>query len=343
MNDQFFLLRALELAKINKGFCSPNPSVGCIILNEEKQIIAEGYHRGAGSPHAEIEALKNIQNSKPHTMYVSLEPCCHHGKTPPCTDSIIKNNIKRVVYGFKDPNSKVNGRGDEILKEHKITCDYLPLDEIKTFYKSYTHWQKTKMPFVTAKIAMSLNGKISKITGEPIQITGEVLNQKTHYHRKISDAILTTSETILHDDPQLNARLENQTFAKSIYILDSQLRISPKAKIFQTAKSVTIFYDRKMTPIPNIRCIPVDTNEDGLNLHQIITTIGQDGIHDLWVEAGGKCFAALHKNKLIQKAYIYIAPLWIANGKQAFENFQLDQQKIHWEQAGNDVFLEIHW
>lgn len=343
LNDQLCMLRSLELAKKGQGFCSPNPAVGCVITNENQQIIAEGYHHGPGLPHAEIEALKDLHGDTPHTLYVTLEPCCHFGKTPPCTDAIINANIKRVVYGYQDPNSIVKGNGEKILNDHQIPCEYRQTPEIDEFYKSYTHWHHTKKPFVTAKIAMSLNGIISKMSGEPIQITGDVLNRKTHEHRKTTDAILTTYKTILHDNPQLNARIGASTYNKHIYILDSQLKISEHATIFQTAKSITLFHDEKYPSKENIRCRPIKANENGLNLQQVLQNIGEDGIHDLWVEAGGKCFESLMKSNLLNKAYIYIAPKWITDGKPAFQDFHLAQQKIRWEQAGNDVFLEIDW
>jgi diaminohydroxyphosphoribosylaminopyrimidine deaminase/5-amino-6-(5-phosphoribosylamino)uracil reductase len=205
------------------------------------------------------------------------------------------------------------------------------------------------MPFVTAKIAMSMNGKIAKKNGQSLQITGFELSQKTHSHRKMSDAILTTAETILKDDPQLNVRIDGQTYKKPIYILDRKLKLGEDAQIFTTASSITIFHASTETPPSNnnsIRYIPISTTHDGLNLNIAIQHIGKDGIHDLWVEAGGKCFSALIEAKLVNKAFIYIAPCWIVDGKTAFNKLNLQDlqdKNLQWQPCGKDVFCEIHW
>ncbi len=357
MNDQdiVHLHQAYELAKLRRGFCSPNPSVGAVIVKNNK-ILATGYHQGAGSPHAEPDALKKLNNSaQGATLYVTLEPCCHFGRTPPCTNAIIKAGIQRVVYGFHDPNPLVAGKGEAQLKAAGITCDYLPLPEITHFYESYHYWQTTKKPFITAKIALSLDGKIAGKSGEPIQITGEALKEFTHYSRQNSDAILTTAKTIIQDDPRLNVRTEDEVIAKPLYILDTALTLQTTAKIFKTAKSVTIFYtDDKNHDSERLEalaaegatCVAMKSNQHGLDLNQVISHIGQDGIHDLWIEAGGKCFSAFLREKLLKKAYIYIAPKWIGEGQMAFLpefNLDLQSQPLTWQQVGEDVMCEVCW
>lgn len=355
MNDKHFLKLALKQAKINKGFCYPNPSVGSLIVDKNKNIIAEAYHRGPGLPHAEIEALTLIDFKVPadSTLYVTLEPCCHWGRTPPCVDAILQSGIKRVVYAFQDPNPSVSGKGAEILKSAGIQCDQIKLKSITQFYKSYTHWQLTKTPFVTAKIALSLNGAIANANGDPIQITGDELRKFTHQSRQFADAILTTIDTVMHDDPQLNVRLNDITLAKPIYILDSFLRLPHHAKLFKTAKSITVFHGnqinlgkRAQLISQGVRCVELKHTEDGLNLHQAVVLIGQDGIHDLWVEAGGKCFASFVYYKLLQRAYIYISLHWLNDGKMAFPmGISLGEmsQTITWRQFGNDVLCDIQF
>lgn len=352
-SDLIYLTQALNLAKIRRGFCSPNPSVGAIITLENK-VLATGYHLACGEPHAEVDALKKLaMKAQDATIYVTLEPCCHWGKTPPCTDALIQAGIKRVVYGYNDPDPEVSSKGILALQAKGIVCEHLPLPEITAFYASYQHWHEKKQPFITAKIAFTLDGKIAGKSGERIQITGKALQEFTHVFRKTTDAILTTTKTILHDDPQLNARLTEETIAKPIYILDSELNLQQTATIFKTAKSLIVFHaenaslkrQQQLTKL-GVRCIPIDKNAQGLDLKKAIHRIGQDGIHDLWIEAGGKCFAAFVAQNLLQRAFMYVAPRWLGDGQAAFgEDFSLDLGKceIHWEQFGKDALCDIRW
>lgn len=353
LNHHNFLLEALELAKIRRGFCAPNPSVGAVIV-KNNEIIAKGYHLGVGSMHAEVDALKKLDDSidlKDAIIYVTLEPCNHWGRTPPCTDAIINSGIKHVVYGYRDPNPVVDGKGQSALDKAGIKSEHIPLPEINEFYESYRHWHTTKKPFITGKIAMTLDGKIAGKNGERIQITGAELNQFTHSCRKNSDAILTTVKTIINDDPLLNARCNNEIIAKNIYILDSQLKFPDNAKIINTAKKITLFHSKNVSETrqnelaeKGINCIVVDLNNDGLDLDQVIKKIGEEGVHDLWVEAGGKCFSAFVNKKLCQKVYIYIAPFTLDEGLKAFTtcmDFRAD--KTQWRQVENDVLCEMCW
>jgi diaminohydroxyphosphoribosylaminopyrimidine deaminase/5-amino-6-(5-phosphoribosylamino)uracil reductase len=224
-SDVIYLRKALELAKIHRGFCSPNPSVGAVIVRSGL-VVAAGYHTAAGQAHAEIDALRKLPDggARGATIYITLEPCCHFGRTPPCTDAIKKSGLKRVVYGYRDPNPVMSGKSEAALTTVGIICEHIHLPEINNFYSSYQHWHLTKKPFITAKIALSLDGKIAGKNSEPVRITGAALNELTHYSRKKSDAILTTSVTILQDDPQMNVRSSGQVYAKPLYILDSKLR-----------------------------------------------------------------------------------------------------------------------
>ncbi len=349
--DQTYLTQALALATLRRGFCSPNPSVGAIIV-QNNQILATGHHHAAGSPHAEIDALQKLSmQAQGATIYITLMPCCHWGKTPPCTDALIQAGIKRVVYGHPDLNPEVMEKSVSLLEAKGILCEYIPIPEITTFYESYDHWRKTKTPNVTAKIAITLNGKIAGPKGERIQITGQALHEFTHQCRKNADAILTTIKTIVNDAPQLNARIKNETIAKPIYLLDSNLNFPLTATVLKTAKSLTIFHAKAADCMrqqtlqqSGVQCIAVDKNEHGLDLKQVLQYIGQQGIHDLWVEAGGKCFAALMKQNLLQRALIYVAPHWLADGQAAFENkLDFSTAKIQWKQVGTDALCDVRW
>lgn len=349
--DSYYLKHALSLAQSRRGFCAPNPSVGCVIVKDD-QILSTGFHIQAGKPHAEAMALTQLKHqAQGATAYVTLEPCCHYGRTPPCTEALIKAGIKRVVYAFPDPNPIVAGKGENVLRAAEIACEHQPIPEIDAFYRSYQHWHRTKTPWVTAKLAMTLNGMIAAEDGQPVQITGPELKKYTHQGRKTADAILTTAQTIRRDDPQLNVRQDQETIAKPLYILDSQLSLPLTAKIFKTTQSITIFHAKSADVAlhqrlreQGARLIEVDETPSGLDLTQIIQRVGQDGIHDLWIEAGGRCFAAFYQSGLMQRALLYIAPLWLEKGKPAFPpGFSLDgrAQKPRWERYGEDVLCEL--
>lgn len=357
MNPQHFLLQALDFAKTQRGFCSPNPSVGAVIVNEAGEVLATGYHLGAGHAHAEVDALRKLKGkAEEATIYITLEPCCHWGRTPPCTDAIIQSGIKNVVYGLMDPNPIVSGKSKQILAAENIVCEYVNVPEITEFYASYTYWHQTKKPFITAKIALSLDGKIAQENGQPIAITGPELKEYTYECRKHSDAILTTAKTILCDDPQMNVR-GAEIIAKPIYILDRTLKISFDAKIFSTAKSVTIFHAKNIDSKKlekflqkNIRCIAIDDELgkldklDKLDLNSIVEQIGKDGVHDLWIEAGGTCFSEFAEQKLLQKMLIYVAPCWLGSGLSAFDktfSFDVSNALVSWRQIGRDAVCQI--
>lgn len=344
-----YLQKALELAKNRRGFCAPNPSVGAVIVKDD-QVIATGFHLASGHPHAEVEALNKIDDvAKDATLYVSLEPCCHaNKKTPPCTELIIQRGIKKVIYAFRDPNPAVAGLGEKTLHDAGIECGQISLPEIDAFYRSYQHWWQTKTPFITAKLAISLDGKIAGINGVRTNITGAAAQQFTHQQRKLSDAILTTAKTICADNPLLNVRLENETLKKPVYILDSGLNIPLDANIFSTAEKITIFHKKNILPKKiNARCIGVDYDGEHLNLEEIINFIGQVGIHDLWIEAGGACFSAFAQQHLLQRAFIYIAPRLL--GKDARSAFNTTQdlfvgvKKIQWQNLDRDAICEMDW
>lgn len=347
-----FLKTALELAEIRRGFCAPNPSVGAVVV-KKNHIIASGYHFASGHPHAEVEALRAVREKTDDvTLYVTLEPCCHRNKkTPPCTDLLIERGIKKVVYGFRDPNPAVAGMGEKTLQAADIECVYYPIPEIDEFYRSYQHWWQTQTPFVTAKLAMSLDGKIAGENGERITITSHNAQQFTHLQRKRSDAILTTAQTIIVDDPLLNARIENEIVAKPLYILDRQLKTPLTANIFQSAKSLTFFHDdsvnaqtKALFEQHNVRCVMMPTHANKLDLTKIIKFIGSEGVHDLWIEAGGQCFSAFAGENLLQCGLIYVAPKWLGETAQAaFDkaDFFAKAHQMSWHALNPDAMCKL--
>jgi diaminohydroxyphosphoribosylaminopyrimidine deaminase/5-amino-6-(5-phosphoribosylamino)uracil reductase len=348
------LLNALQQAKLGQGHCAPNPSVGAIVTDSNNKIIAADYHRGPGLAHAEIMVLNKLKNITDNAiLYVTLEPCSHYGKTPPCTDAIIRSGIKKIIYAYQDPNPIVSGNSKRILNDAGIICEHYPLTEIDNFYNSYRYWCATKKPYITAKLALTLDGKIAGKNSQPVKITGSKINVYTHQQRKNHDAILTTVKTVIADDPQLNARVDNQIFSKPLYILDRKLQLPLNAKIFTTTKSITVFHEKQLADDKiqrltalGVRCIETEVNQFELCLNQIIKQIGRDGMHTLWIEAGGKCFSSFIEKQLLQRVLIYLAPCLLGEGQNAFTStLKIDfaSQNINWKQIGNDVLCEIYF
>ncbi|MGB8285801.1 MAG: bifunctional diaminohydroxyphosphoribosylaminopyrimidine deaminase/5-amino-6-(5-phosphoribosylamino)uracil reductase RibD [Candidatus Aquirickettsiella gammari] len=350
-----YLNLALSLASIRRGFCAPNPCVGAVLV-KNAEVIATGYHWASGSVHAEVDALNKIEPSlaKRATLYVSLQPCCHTAKkTPPCTDLIIQRGISKVIYAFPDPNPAVINETNKILQQAGIECIQHRLPEIDNFYESYRFWWENKRPFTTAKLAISLDGKIAGKQGKRIQLTGLIAQQFTHQQRKRADAILTTAKTIRLDNPLLNSRIERTVYKKPLYILDGELNTPASAKVFTSAKNVTLFHNANLTPQyqdkfsqHKLRFIPIKNDNNGLNLLEVFQYIAQDGCHDLWVEAGGRCFQALAKNQLLQRAFIYVAPHWLGEAAQAAfaaTSPFLSAFPVATTTLGTDVCFEFNW
>lgn len=336
--------QALKLAIERRGFCAPNPSVGSVLV-KSGQVIGKGHHVAAGQPHAEINAIAAAGDAaKGATLYVTLEPCSHHGKTPPCVDAIIQAKIKQVYFGYQDPNPIVQGQGQQRLIDAGIACEYLPDPAVNQFYRSYAHWTQHKKPWVTAKLAITLDGKIANADGTPAKISGMEANAYTQKRRLHSDAILTSIQTVIHDDPRLNARMEDQTVAKKVYVLDTQCRFPDNANLYKTSEQIHILCSQ---PGKNnkLHYHPIESDNKGLNLNQAIQLIGEHGIHDLWVETGAKSFNALLTENLVNELILYISNQTL--GEKATPAFtqaidfssQFHTQTI--QALGNDVLYQM--
>jgi len=324
--DHKFLLEALDLAAQRKGYTSPNPAVGAIIIKEGR-VLGRGFHFGTGSPHAEVEALKNLGiEAAGATLYVTLEPCCHFGKTPPCTDLLKSKPLGRVVYGFVDPNPIVSGKGGEILNQAGIKTDYLPLKEIQDFYKSYAWWTGHQKTWLTGKLALSQDEKVCSADGSPVKITGELADRFTHFRRAQADVIVTSISTLMADDPRLNVRSGSSVIKKPVWILDQRLSFSPECQLMDTAQSVTLVHgnsaseERRQNLLARgIDCVAVSELDDGLCLSELALRLGERGYHEAWCEFGPRLFSAFAKNKLFQEIFLYHSTqVKIANGREAF-------------------------
>ena len=209
MTDEYYMRRAIALAQKGEGQVSPNPLVGAVIVKDE-EIIGEGYHERYGQLHAERNALAHCTKSpKGATIYVTLEPCCHHGKQPPCTDALLAAGIRRVVIGSKDPNPLVHGKGIRILREHGVeVTEHVLEKECDAENEVFFHYMQTKLPFVILKYAMTLDGKIATYTGASRWVTGEAARAHVHRMRNRYRAIMVGVGTVLADDPMLTCRLK---------------------------------------------------------------------------------------------------------------------------------------
>lgn len=330
MHEKYMRL-AIEEAKKGEGFVNPNPLVGAVIVKDGK-ILGTGYHKKYGENHAEINAIldakkknNNIENA---TIYINLEPCSHYGKTPPCADAIIKNKFKRAVIGCLDSNIKVAGNGIKKLREAKIEVVENVLEEdCKKLNEVFFHYINTKKPFMVMKYAMTMDGKIASVSGKSKWITSEKSREHAHLFRKKYSAIMVGINTVIEDNPTLNCRIKDNPKNPIRIILDSDLKIDLKSNICKTSKDIkTYIASVKPTAKSNknmekkkeleylgieiIETSPKDLSKDyKVNLQELIKILGEEkNIDSVLIEGGATLHAALLKEKLIDKALIYIAP-----------------------------------
>lgn len=340
---QKFLLKALEQAKMGQGICAPNPSVGAVAV-QNGTIIAQAFHRGAGTPHAEQLLLAQITPKLPGvSLYITLEPCNHWGRTPPCVAAIIEYGIKEVYFAYLDPNPLVEqNQSSATLRAQGIKVEHIPLKEINEFYKSYQYWTQTHRPRVTVKMAQSLDGKIGQTQGDRLILSNALCQEFTHQMRAQADVILTTARTIQLDNPQLNVRLNNKQQAKPIAIIDQHLSITPKAEIFSTASHSHIYHHSDKEPVyANSSFYKMPLNKEGrIDLNAVLEHLGALGYHDVWVEAGGALFSALHKEGLVHRTYLYLVPINL--GEEAVSAYRQSgifagKHTVSWQAMGDNM------
>lgn len=316
MDDQDYMRRALQLAERGRGWTSPNPMVGAVIVRDGR-ILAEGWHARYGELHAERAALANAtEDVRGATMYVTLEPCCHHGKQPPCTDAIIESGIARVVVGSPDPNPLVAGKGMAILREHGIAVEENVLREACDALNAvFLHYIREKQPFVVLKAAMTLDGKIATRTGASRWVTGEAARAHGHSLRHRYRAIMVGSGTVLADDPLLTCRIENGRDPLRV-VCDSRLRTPLAAQIVQTAQEAPTLIatcetdSARIAPYENAGCRVWSLPErDGhVDLSALMQRLGAENIDSVLIEGGGTLAWAALEAGIVQKVYSYIAP-----------------------------------
>ena len=319
-----YMQQALDLAKTAMGHTSPNPMVGCVVVKNGK-LVASGCHERYGEFHAERNALTRCKEDLTGAdLYVTLEPCCHQGKTPPCTDIIIERKIGRVFVGALDPNPKVDGGGIKILREHGIEVitgileqECLALNEI------FFHYITTGLPYVAMKYAMTLDGKIASANGDSKWVTGEKAREHVHFLRKKYSAILAGIDTVLADDPLLNCRTEEGVDPIRV-ICDSHLRLPMDSQIVKTAgkiRTIAAYTDaeeetKKKLESTGVELLQISEKNGHVDLEKLIRTLGEKKIDSILVEGGGNIHGSLLQTGLVNRVYAYIAPKLIG-GKNA--------------------------
>lgn len=316
MNDQDYMRQALALAERGRGWTSPNPMVGAVIVKDGR-VIGEGWHEKYGDLHAERNALKHARESvEGATMYVTLEPCCHHGKQPPCTDAIIAAGIRRVVVGSADPNPLVAGKGVAILRSHGIAVTENVLRaECDALNEVFLHYIRHKQPFVVMKAAMTLDGKIATHTGASRWVTGEEARAHGHSLRHRYAAIMVGVGTVLADDPQLTCRLPGGRNPLRI-VCDTQLRTPLTSKLVQTAQETPVILatcesDAKKRALYEaagcqVWVLPMQSGH--VDLKALMQRLGEAGIDSVLLEGGGTLNWAALEAGIVQKVYSYLAP-----------------------------------
>jgi len=349
-NSKKYMLRAIELAKKGEGHTNPNPLVGAVIVKDGK-IIGEGYHHIYGSLHAEREALKDCRekgnNPEGATIFVTLEPCCHQGKQPPCTHALVEAKLSHVVVGSRDPNPLVHGKGNEYLRQNgiKVTEDFLR-DECDELNPVFFHYITTKLPFVCLKYAMTLDGKIATKSGASKWISNERSREFGHVLRNKYSAILAGIGTVLSDDPLLNCRLSDEAVQKfglshSLpvrnpvrVICDSDLRLPLDSRIVQTAKEIqtivacaeknrseaekALFEEKKSAlekeGVEIVELLRPSSQNDsasqsrGINLKSLMKVLGEKSIDSVLIEGGAEINYAALKSGIVNKLYAFVAP-----------------------------------
>lgn len=324
MINEKYMKRAIFLAKKALGYTSPNPLVGAVIVKGDK-IIGEGYHHKAGEPHAERMALADCKgNPEGATIYVTLEPCCHQGRTPPCTEAIIEAGIHHVVIGSPDPNPLVMGKGVEILRKNGITVtQHFLQKECDALNEVFFHYIATKMPYVALKYAMTADGKIATATGASRWISNEASRHHAHSLRHQYSSILVGIETVLQDDPLLNCRLDNAVQPIRI-ICDSHLRTPWRSQICKTAKEYKTIIAYANDSFGNKEALEgfgltlwqLPDKNGKVSLPNLMKKLGENGIDSVLVEGGGTIHFGFLEHHLAHKLYVYFAPK-IFGGKDA--------------------------
>jgi len=347
-DDQAFMARALRLARQGMYTTDPNPNVGCVLVNTGGAIVGEGFHQRAGQPHAEPLAIAAAgDRARGTTAYVTLEPCNHHGRTPPCAEALIAAGVARVVAATEDPNPTVSGRGYEKLRAAGIAVEAGVLEtEAVELNRGYTKRMRHGRPWVRAKLAVSVDGRTALANGQSQWITGDAARNDVHHWRARSSAILSGIGTVLADNPRLNARVDNPVVQPLRVIVDSHLRTPADAQLLaENSAGVLLAFsddrDGRETALKNAGAdclqLPVD-EKGGVVLGALLDRLGEQGINEVLVEAGPRLNGALLDHGLIDELIVYQASCLLgADAQGMFATAQLTAMSQRYNLQLNDV------
>jgi diaminohydroxyphosphoribosylaminopyrimidine deaminase/5-amino-6-(5-phosphoribosylamino)uracil reductase len=319
--DEYYMNLAIVEARKGTGRTAPNPCVGAVIV-KDGNVVARGYHKKAGTPHAEINAINSCASELVGaSMYVTLEPCSHTGKTPPCCRAIVEKGFAKVVVGMGDPNPLVNGRGLAYLKDHglEVVCGVLE-QECLEFNSPFIKYITTGRPWVIMKSGISLDGRLTYQKGNSGWITGEAAGLEVHRLRDSIDAIMVGANTVQIDNPSLTTRLDKKSARDPVrVILDSELGLSLSLKVFNLESSAHTYVvcsssaaekNKELFLRKGVRLLQVERGCDGLDLKEMMYKLAEIGICSVLVEGGAQLHGALLKNGLYDYAHLFYAPLF---------------------------------
>lgn len=356
MNDQYYMQLAIDLAKRTKGQTSPNPVVGAVVVKDGR-IVGMGAHLKAGEAHAEVQALNMAGNlAEGSTIYVTLEPCSHFGKTPPCANRIVAEKVTRVVVATVDPNPLVSGNGLAILEKAGIEVTVGVLEaEAKKLNESFNKYITTRMPFVTVKTAMTLDGKIATYTGSSRWITGEKAREYVHNLRHEYDAIMVGVSTVLKDNPALTVRTEQAGLNPTRIVIDTYLKTPLDAKLVTDNEAKTWIFTTNNADINKIRDLEakgikvvVTTGDKNVPLKEVFKILGENQMTSVLVEGGSALVGTLLDERLIDKYIAFIAPKIVGGnssptsiGGKGIELMSdaVNLTNISFEQFGQDICI----
>lgn len=359
--DKKYMALALELAEKGEGFVNPNPMVGAVIVNGNK-IIGQGYHMAYGGSHAEVEAIKNASESvEGSTMYVTLEPCSHHGQTPPCADLIVEKGIKKVVIAMLDPNPLVAGRGVKILREAGlVVVEGVLREEAQNLNRVFTKYITRQSPYVIIKTAMSLDGKIASRSGDSKWISSEASRREVHRLRHRYSGILVGVNTVIGDDPELTCRLKEASKNPTRIVLDSRLRVPLDSKILkvtQDKKTIIVTTPEKnkekegLIKALGVKVLTVASKNQRVDISQALSALGNLGIDSLLVEGGSDVNFSMFESNNVDQVISFVAPMIIGGrdsktpvGGKGFDSIResLDLGEIHVKPIGNDLMITAY-
>lgn len=362
---EFWMKEALELASEGKGNVSPNPMVGCIIIDGEGNKIGQGYHKKFGEAHAEVNAIASVKDKRKlngATVYVTLEPCSHTGKTPPCADMLTEYPLKKVVVAMKDPNPKVNGSGIRILKNAGIEVEVGVLEkEAEQLNEFFIHHQNFGRPFITLKIAQTVDGFLAAADGDSQWISGKQSRKKVHEWRAEYDAVMVGRTTAMADNPGLTVRHVKGRQPKRI-VIDGPFELPRSLNLFSDKhekKTIILTWNKEASqdeadPMLKVlaqnyfrgEIIQTPKLDGHVDLREAFKMLGQKGISSILVEGGQQLSSALIKQGLVDKLCVFIAPKLLGAGTRSVLNIGINKmneiaelKEVSWEKVGDDMLL----